>query len=173
MTVTPDIPVHLVDRPRAGGLVVPWITPATAGGGLYLFGTIDGLSQYRCVTRRLCQVCGRRLGERAVLFARESDLLHQCAAEPAVCPPCAAYSRRACPMLAGRRHQYRAGNHPALAGTPMTASQVLRQAAPAEPWYAVWIRDYDVVDHPAQPGTLAASWQRIPPRRIRPLPATA
>ncbi|MET8358839.1 hypothetical protein [Micromonospora sp. NPDC005171] len=173
MTGIPDIPVHLVGRPRAGGLVVPWITPATRDGGLYLFGKIGNLAQYRCLTRSLCQVCGRRLGVRAVLFARESDLLHQCTAEPAVCPPCAAYSRRACPMLAGRRHRYRAGDHPGLAGTPIAADQVLRQAAPVERWYAVWIRDYDVVDHPAQPGTLTASWQRIPPLRIRPLAATA
>jgi len=172
VTATPDIPAHLAGRPRSGGLVVPWITPA-APGGRYLFGTVTGLVQYQCLLRRLCQVCGWRLGARAVLFARESDLVHQCTAEPAVCPPCAAYSRRACPMLAGRRHQYRASDHPALAGLPAAPDRLLRQAAPAEPWYAVWIRSFDVIDHPAQPGTLAASWQRMPPLRVRPLPATA
>ncbi|MET7396301.1 hypothetical protein ABZS66_22750 [Dactylosporangium sp. NPDC005572] len=172
MTATPDIPAHLAGRPRSGGLVVPWITPATRGG-LYLFGKVTDLAQYQCLTRRLCQVCGQRLGERVVLFARESDLVYACTAEPAVCPPCAACSRRACPMLAGRRSQYRASGHPALTGVPPAADQLLRQAASAEPWYAVWVRDYDVIDHPAQPGTLAASWQRIPPLRIRPLAATA
>ncbi|WP_410814856.1 hypothetical protein [Micromonospora sp. 067-2] len=171
MTATPDIPAQLLDRPRAGGLVVPWFTPATASGA-YLFGKIGDLSQYRCLTRSLCQVCGRRLGERAVLFARESDLVHGCTAEPALCPPCAAYRCRACPMLVGRRQHYRAGERPALAGIPLAADQLLRQAAPAEPWYVVWIGDYDVIDHPSQPGTLAASWQRIPPLRIRAL-ATA
>ncbi|GAA0403775.1 hypothetical protein GCM10009541_53670 [Micromonospora gifhornensis] len=172
MTATPDIPVQLAGRPRSGGLVVPWITPATSGG-LHLFGTITARVQYQCLTRGLCQVCAQPLGRRAVLFARESDLLRHCTAEPAVCAPCAAYSRRACPMLAGRRSRYRAGGHPALAGIPAAADRLLRQAAPAEPWYAVWIRDYDVIAHPAQPGTLAASWQRIPPLRIRPLTGAA
>jgi hypothetical protein len=37
---------------------------------------------------------------------------------------------------------------------------------------AVWIRGYTVVDHPAKPGTLAASWATIAPLRIRPVPAT-
>ncbi|QGN47995.1 hypothetical protein GKC29_14845 [Micromonospora sp. WMMC415] len=96
MTATHDIPVHLAGRPRTGGLVVPWSTPATSTK-LHLFGKLTDLSQYRCLTRTLCQVCGNRLGQLAVLFARESDLTCQCTA-PAVCPPCASYSSRACPM---------------------------------------------------------------------------
>ncbi|MEU1746651.1 hypothetical protein [Micromonospora arida] len=48
-----------------------------------------------------------------------------------------------------------------------------RQAAPDQPWYAVWVRGYDVVGHPAQPGILAASRQRIPPPPIRALTARA
>ena len=172
MTAMPDVPVHLQDRPRSGGLVVPWITPATHNG-LYLFGKITDLAQYRCLTGRLCQVCSRHLDARAVLFARESDLAYACASEPAVCPPCAAYSARACPMLAGRRVRYRGSEHPTLAGIPLAADQLLRQSAPAEPWYAVWVDAYDVISHPAQPGTLAASWRRFPPLRIRPVPITA
>lgn len=171
MAVPPHIPVDLVRRALSSGLVVPWITPATAAG-VHLFGKISDLSQYVCLSEDRCQVCGRPLPDRAVLFARESDLAYQCTAEPATCPPCAAYSARACPMLAGRRSHYRASEHPALAGVPEAADQVLRQAAPAERWYAVWVRQYDVIAHPAQPGTLAASWRRIPPLRIRPLSAT-
>ncbi|RKN20825.1 hypothetical protein D7147_08280 [Micromonospora musae] len=72
-------------------------------------------------------------------------------------------------MLAGRRDRYRASEHPALAGIPVSDGQLRRQAAPAEPWYTVWVRDYDVIRHPAQLGTLAASWRGIPSRRIRPL----
>jgi hypothetical protein len=150
MTAIPDIPAHLAGRPRSGGLVVPWITPATPGG-LYLFGKVTDLAQYQCLTRNLCQVCGQPLGRRAVLFARESDLGYQCTAEPAVCLPCAAYSSRACPMLAGRRSWYRASEHPALAGIPPAADQLLRQAAPAELWYTVWVRDYDVIEHRPSP----------------------
>jgi hypothetical protein len=178
MTALPDVPAHLAGRPRSGGLVVPWVTPATRTG-LYLFGKLSDLAQYQCLTGRVCQVCGQRLDARAVLFApavlfaRPADLDYRCTAEPALCPPCAAYSSRACPMLAGRRSRYRAGQHPALTGMTPSADQLLRQAAPAESWYTVWVRDYDVISHPAQPETLAASWHRVPPLRIRPLTATA
>jgi hypothetical protein len=168
VAATPDIPIHLLGQPCAGGLVVPWITPATITGQ-YLFGNLTDAAQRRCLTRSLCQICGHPLGRRAVMFARESDLVYACTAEPALCPPCAAYSATACPMLSGHRSRYRGGQHPALAGVSASAGQLLRQSAPAEPWYAVWIRGYDVVDHPRQPGTLAGSWRRIPPLRIRPL----
>ncbi|KAB1918893.1 hypothetical protein F8280_27610 [Micromonospora noduli] len=67
----------------------------------------------------------------------------------------------------------RCAGHPGVAGIPIAADQMRRQAAPAEPWYAVSIRGYGVVGHPAQPGIPAASWQRIPPLRIRPLTARA
>ncbi|NMO57885.1 hypothetical protein HH310_42825 [Actinoplanes sp. TBRC 11911] len=169
---SPGIPEHLVTRPCAGGLVVPWITPVTSTG-LYLFGKISHLAQVQCLLRRLCQVCGRRLATPAVLFARSNDLANGCTAEPALCVPCAAYSARACPMLSGRRAHYRAGEHPALAGIPVSIDQALRQGSPAGSWFAVWIRDYDVIPHPAEPDTLAASWQRILPLRIQPLTATA
>ncbi|GAA4470926.1 hypothetical protein [Phytohabitans houttuyneae] len=172
MTDTPDIPVHLVGRARSGGLVVPRITPVTRTG-VALFGNVVEQMQRECLHGRTCQVCGRPFGQRAVLFARGSDLPYQCTAEPATCPPCAAYSVRACPMLAGRRDRHRAGQHPALAGFPASADQLLRMGAPAEAWYAVWVTGYDVVTHPAQPDTAAALWRRIPPLRIRPLPAAA
>lgn len=171
MSGVPDIPTHLSNRPQSGGLVVPWIT-ATTTGGQYLLGIITDLAQYQCLTEHRCQVCARRLPDRAVLFARQSDLDVACTPEPATCPPCSAYSIRACPMLRGQMSHYRASEHPALAGNPPTAEQLLRRGAPAEPWYAVWTRGYDVITHPARPDTLAASWRRIPPLRIRPLPVT-
>ncbi|MEU4680413.1 hypothetical protein [Micromonospora sp. NPDC023737] len=164
MTGTPDIPAHLARRPFHGGLVVPWITPATRGGR-YLFGKVADVAQHQCLTSRLCQVCGHRLPERVVLFARESDLGYQCIAEPRRLPQLHQVQR---PMLAGRRDRYRTSEHRTLAGIPLTGSQ-MRRAAPAEPWYAVWVRDYDLIRHPAQPGTLAVSLRRIPTRRIRPV----
>jgi hypothetical protein len=94
----PDVPVHLAGRPLSGGLVVPWIAPATPAG-VPRFGKISDLSQYVCLSQGRRQVCGQPLPDRTALFARPSDLYHQCTAEPATCPPCAAYSARACPML--------------------------------------------------------------------------
>ena len=167
----PPVPAHLAWRPTIGGLVVPIITPRTLDGR-YLFGKLGDLTQQRCLRRYRCGVCGNPLPDKAVLFARPTDLFWQCTSEPAVCPPCAAYSARACPMLAGRMARYRASEHPALAGIPIPAGEDLRLGAPADAWYAVWIRGYTIVDHPAKPGTLAASWATITPLRIRPVPVT-
>jgi hypothetical protein len=167
----PPVPAHLAGRPTVGGLVVPVVTPRTLDGR-YLFGKLGDLTQHRCLRGYRCGVCGTPLPERAVFFARRSDLRWQCTSEPAVCPPCAAYAAHACPMLAGRMARYRASQHPALAGIPVPDDNQ-RLGAPAEPWYAVWVRGYTVVEHPAKPGTLAGSWATIPPLRIRPVPITA
>ena len=53
----------------------------------------------------------------------------------------------------------------------MSTQELLRQSAPAEPWFAVWVAAYTVIRHPVRPDTLAASWLRLPPLRIRALPA--
>ncbi|MDG6104026.1 hypothetical protein Daura_23100 [Dactylosporangium aurantiacum] len=167
MTTPPAVPPHLLDRPLAGGLVVPWITPVT-NAGVSLFGNIAEANQHRCLRERRCQICGRHLPDTAVLFARRSDLLLQCTSEPATCPPCAVYSARACPMLSGARTTYRSGTHPALADAPADPQRRLRQSAAAERWFAVHVQQYTVIRHPEVPDTLAASWRRIPPLRIDP-----
>ena len=70
------------------------------------------------------------------------------------------------------RH-YRAGSHLALTGQPPTTQDLARHGAPAESWYAVWVPDYTVINHPARPDTLAASWRDDLPLRIRAVvPAT-
>lgn len=172
MTSTPPpVPAHLTDRPLVGGLVVPWITPVTADG-IYLFGNLAERSQQRCLRGHRCQICGEPLPDRAVLFARTSDLRLRCTSEPASCPPCGAYSATACPMLSGVRDTYRTSTHPALAGVPADPHRALRQGAAAEAWFAVHVQDYDVIRHPRWTDTLAASWQRIPPLRIERVPVT-
>jgi hypothetical protein len=168
----PPVPVHLAGRPSVGGLVVPVITPRTFDGR-YLFGKLGDLTQQRCLRGYRCGVCGSSLPERAVFFARPTDLFWQCTSEPAVCPPCAAYSARACPMLGGRMARYRASDHPALAGIPVPDGEDLRLGAPADEWFAVWVRGYTVVEHPAKPGTLAGSWASIAPLRVRPVAVVA
>lgn len=167
----PPIPVHLVALPSVGGLVVPRITPR-ARSGQYLFGNLSDVAQRRFLLARRCQICGSALPRPAVLFARTSDLLLMCTSEPATCPPCAHYSALACPMLNGQLRHYRAGPHPALTGQPPTNQQLARQGAPAESWYAIWVRSYTVIDHPVRSGTFAASWREDQPLRVRPVPAT-
>jgi hypothetical protein len=98
----PPVPAWLAHRPTIGGLVVPFITPRT-DDGRHLFGGVDPHRQRRCLTGRLCGVCGRALveqpGDRLILLMRLSDLPHQRTSEPALDPVCAAYTQTACPMV--------------------------------------------------------------------------
>ncbi|MEU4427688.1 hypothetical protein AB0F81_44290 [Actinoplanes sp. NPDC024001] len=170
-TERPDIPAHLRHRPTSGGLVVPVPTPRGADGTRQ-FGLLARHWQQHLLRHRLCQICGRRLTGRLILFARPADLQLRCTSEPAVCPPCAAYSMRACPMLSGRLEHYRRRARTGVAGVPAGTGGALRAGAPAEAWYAVWLGGYDVAAHPVRGDVLAACWWRHPPLRIRPVPAS-
>src|SRR5439155_17259343 len=83
----------------------PFISPRTRDGR-YLFGGVDPLRQWQCLTGRRCSVCGRPLveqpGDRLILLMRLSDLPHRRTGEPGLDPVCAAYTQAACPMIAGR-----------------------------------------------------------------------
>jgi hypothetical protein len=158
------IPLALAHLPTAGGLVVPWITART-GDGRHLFGAIDSNRKDRALQERLCGVCGRRLGERLVLLLRLSDLPRRCSAEPALHPVCAAYTVAACPMVGGHLDHYRTTPQHLDPTMIPPADAPARRGAPAEPWFAVWLRGYKVsTDH----GTLAASYAGHTPLRIRP-----
>lgn len=167
----PPIPVRLAHQPTIGGLVVPYITPRT-DDGRYLFGGVDSYRQWRCLTGRLCSVCGRALveqpGDRLILLMRLSDLPHRSTSEPALDPVCAAYTQAACPMLAGRLTHYR--STPMRLGPRMAPAvdQAARIGAPAEPWFAVWLTHYDLDVDPRN-GQPAASYAGIRPLRIRPI----
>jgi hypothetical protein len=188
----PPIPRPLIDRPTVAGLVVPIVTPNSEGR--WLFGLLDHAQQQRCLRDRLCQICGRPLGEPLVLLLRESDLDARCTSEPGLHPECAAYTQRVCPMIAGRLAHYRATQREvppgyrratpdpvpeldaltswldemaALLGSPRPTSSP-RLGADAEQWHAVWLRAYDVETDPRnqQP---AASYREYRPLRIRPV----
>jgi hypothetical protein len=159
---TPAIPRALADQPLLGGLVVPWIS--ARAGGRFLLGAIDADRTRRALLERRCGVCGRPLGDRLVLLARESDLRRQRVSEPALHPVCAAYTMDACPMIAGRLEHYRSSPVPLAPGMVRAPDSALRTGADAEAWYAVWLRRYTiVVDH----GGLAASYAGDTPLRIR------
>jgi hypothetical protein len=157
----PAIPMWLAHLPTVGGLVVPWITSRDARGR-HQFGTVDHERMNLCLRQRLCGVCGRELDDRLVLLMRLSDLTSQCTNEPALHPQCAAYASGACPMVAGRLDRYRTTVEQDHEG----AESAIRSGAPAEPWFAVWLRGYEVVLHH---GHLAASHRGQQPLRIRPI----
>lgn len=161
----PPVPAYLAHRPTLAGLVVPYIT-AQSADGRFLFGAIDPRRLIDCLTGYRCQVCGRRLERPVVLLMRQRDLTRQCVSEPACHPVCAAYTAKACPMVAGRMDHYRAtpvhlGEE--LAHAPDTA---VRLGKPAEVWYAVWLDGYHTIIDPIN-GLPAASFAGTRPRRVR------
>jgi hypothetical protein len=164
----PPVPAYLAHRPTVGGLVVPWVTPRAADGR-FLFGVIDPQRLAHCLTGHLCQVCGRRLERPVVLLLRERDLVRQCVSEPACHPVCAAYTARACPMVAGRMEHYRSA--PVRLGEQMTHAPdtAARLGQPAEVWYAVWLDGYHTIIDPVN-GLPAASFAGTRPRRVQTLP---
>lgn len=161
----PAIPLPLQHLRTVGGLVVPWITPRTPDDRIY-FGSVDRRLVVNALQRRWCGVCGQPLTDRLVLMMRLSDLPRRCTIEPPLHPWCAAYSGTACPMLNGRMRRYRT-SEPQYDTTVLSAPDAYaRRGAPAEPWFAVWLSDYDLTtDH----GNLAASFTTSQLLRIRPV----
>ncbi len=105
MSAAPPIPVTCARRPTVGGLVIPWINTVLADG------TVDFRMPRRarytqCLDRFLCQTCGNRLPPTCVVFGGPNQLHANRFDEPPLCPPCALYASRACPMVAGRRDRY-------------------------------------------------------------------
>lgn len=158
MSATVPIPVSCAGRPTVGGLVTPWINTVLADG------TVDFRMPRRvrykeCLDKFLCQTCGRRLPPFCIVFGGPNQLRKNHFDEPPLCPPCALYASRACPMIAGRRDRYAV--QPSVAhgprGRPCTTSgcdcggfdrELGEQldgprapgGAPNHPWYALRIR---------------------------------
>nr|MDT0658763.1 hypothetical protein [Micromonospora sp. DSM 115978] len=146
----PPIPVRLGHRPLIAGLAVPWITARTLDGR-HRFGTVDADRAAKALHRRWCQICGQQLEDRFVFAMRDRDLTRSIAPEAAMHPECSHYSITACPMLAGRMDHYRAKGHAELfagIGTVLGDPAGRRGGQAAEPWNAVWARDYTVITDP-------------------------
>jgi hypothetical protein len=88
-----------------------------------------------------------------VFLMREMDLTRKSSVEPALCPPCAAYTRKACPMVSGYMEHYRQSVAPFVTRRcddesclcwawiePPTSS--VRQSASADKWFALWTLQY-------------------------------
>ena len=173
----PPVPVHLAGFPTAGGLVVPYVTLRHRGGKAAL-GLVRADLTEQCLRERRCGVCANPLEDKMVLFVRGSDLARDCTVEPATCPRCAAYTRRACPMIGGFMPHYRKNTSllairrcgdalctcRAWSAPSETAN---RPGAPAEGWYAFWTRGYRLVRDPE--GRPAAGFAGIRPLALRPV----
>jgi hypothetical protein len=164
----PNIPVHLADLPTVGGLVVPFVGLRHNNGQAAL-----GMTDYRLVTKclreSLCGVCGQPLRRPMVFLMRPVDLARNCCSEPGMCPPCAAYTQRACPMLNGQMDHYRKA-YPQFAKREcddptcscwawFSLPSPSRYGAPAEDWHALWTGGYRLIT--TETGDLAAGFEGI------------
>jgi hypothetical protein len=148
----PPIPQRCADRPVVGGLVVPYIS-LVADGRTRLGGT-RGIRVAECVVRGLCQICGQPLTDRPILFLATQTMIDEgFSSEPALHPECAAYSVKACPMVAGRtatynRHPHDAtGQHCGVDGCECggwTTAEGGKAGEPAEAWFRVWVSGYAI-----------------------------
>ncbi|WP_307813641.1 cell envelope biogenesis protein OmpA [Streptomyces sp. N35] len=159
------IPERCAHRPRAGGLVVPYVT--LIHNGHAAFGTLDADKTRRAFTQRLCQICEQPLNERCFLIVRPADVTEGCSPEPALHPECLPYTAAHCPMLNGTARHYRASpvlaHHPA--GRPCTdpacpcpartpdGGHTARSGRPADRYEAWMIHTstYQLVHRPDRP----------------------
>ena len=164
--IPPPIPMHLAQFPTSGGLVIPFITLQHRNGKAAL-GLVDAHRVELCLRERRCSVCGSVVAERMVFLLRRIDLARKCSTEPALCPPCAAYTQQACPMVTGHMARYQASVSPFAArtcGDPQCPcalwappdDKTARLGAPADQWFALWTLQYSLIRDDA--GRLAASF---------------
>lgn len=147
------IPASCAHRPTVGGVVAPYVNLRLADGGVD-FRSPHNAAYERCWTKGLCQVCGQPTGHPAVLFGGPNQLASGHFDEPPLCPPCALYASKACPMVAGQRTHYadrarisegRSGNtcpDPDCHCGGWTATDPNRPDSggdPAHDWFAVYI----------------------------------
>ncbi|MEU7764988.1 hypothetical protein AB0B25_07675 [Nocardia sp. NPDC049190] len=165
------MPIPLSQAPLAQGMVVPHITLAHRDRSRPVWGKIDPTRLLDTFQRKLCQICGQRLGDRVLLYIRPSDYLRGLAVEPGVHPACGYYSRRVCPMLAGRVHRYNPNpsdrftrcDDPSCGCVRWVPAdpdprEAPRSGKPADAWYEAWLDldDYRIVSDPGNERTPAA-----------------
>jgi hypothetical protein len=170
----PPMLAGLLHRPIVGGLVVPWVTVSTPDGR-HLFGSVNATRHDMALHQRLCQTCGQPLGRLTVFAMRPADIARMLSPEAGMHPWCAAYSARACPMLAGAMTHYRASSQiPTLPEGfhVQTFAEPARAGAKADIYHQVWTAHYRPMRDP-----ITRRWAALvtPDEilRIRHMPGTA
>jgi hypothetical protein len=153
--IRPPIPVTCARRPTVGGLVIPVVNVPLADGGVD-FRARHQAKYAECWQDGRCQVCDGRITGRAVLLTGAHHLAERRVDEAPLCVPCALYTTRACPMVAGRQEQFasrqrvsegKRGKECATEGCdcggwanvePGEGDTLAEQ--PAHPWYALYVR---------------------------------
>lgn len=99
-----EIPKRLRQRPRQGGLPIPYVNSIGPLGAD--FRTVDNALRLDCGRRHLCGLCGQKLKTPVVLIGSEDDLAIKRWFDPPMHEECAVYAAMACPYLASPTRDY-------------------------------------------------------------------
>lgn len=95
-----EIPDFLSHLSVYGGLPVPfsqaWVD------GKPDFRATDPEKVIQCVTRKLCAICGKRLGEYAYFIGGPLSEANRLFSDPAMHQQCAEFASKACPFVSGQ-----------------------------------------------------------------------
>ncbi len=92
-------PPCLRARPHIGGLPIPFVTAYDRGRPD--FRAHDPLKRSAAAARRLCQLCGRPLGERFVFVGLRPSVEARTFGEPPMHRVCFDFAAEVCPWIAG------------------------------------------------------------------------
>lgn len=145
-----------------------------------MLGVVHRRKAVDCIVNSLCQICGQRLGRPVVVLATAAQVDERYTTEAALHPECAAYSVRACPVVAGERTVLRGPDRHIGQGCDVAgcgcAGWVDADAdggegvrgRPVGPWFAVLLDNYEIAVNERRE-VQGLAWQRFEPRRVRPV----
>lgn len=103
-----SIPQRLLSRPVERGYPVPWF--AAQVDGKYDFRVVDAPKIQLATRKRLCWICGQKLGAYLAFPIGPMCAVNRTISEPPSHRECAEWSIKACPFLA-QRQDYRRESH--------------------------------------------------------------
>ena len=103
LDAAPAVPERMANLPRdADGRVIFW-TAHVRADGTPDFRVLEMARVHRALKRRLCGMCGQRLGGNTLCtIGSEDNLAERRATDPMMHEDCARYALAACPFLSGR-----------------------------------------------------------------------
>lgn len=108
MDVANVIPSRLRNRPRdVRGLVIPFVQ-YVAADGTPNFAVLDDAKLARCLSARLCGLCGEPMGKHLHFVGGPACVVNRYFYDPAMHRECAVYALQTCPHLARSKGRYRA-----------------------------------------------------------------
>lgn len=96
----PELPQRLRSLPIQNGYPVPWFVAEVDGA--YDFRVVDERKFAPAIKKRLCWVCGQKLGAYLAFAIGPMCLINRTTSEPPTHRECAEWSAKACPFLIQR-----------------------------------------------------------------------